>query len=431
MKITDSKRSTVLVLGLIVGAVGAFIACDSGGSTDNLAGYDPNNPNGPGGGGGGEGGINGGGGEGGNGTGGEGGSGSMTDPAEVLYRGLEMDLINTCGGSGGGCHVTASAFATAPKFLAGPDSYKSIKAYPGIVVAQPFMSIILTKGGHEGPDLDTAAPALEQKLIAWLNQEALELQSIKLPTTVPVAVMTGPAPGTVNTIDLAPLENGITGAKLQFNAQLVGTSLELTNLSLVTAAGTAVHFQHPVFYQVPATKANPADPDTQDPSDSFSNTDVTVPGGATSPVPPGTVIFTGFAAWTATDKLRIEAYKLEKGTLTEAATPAACKSPTLFQSMVAANFTGAGDSAPLTCTNCHGKNGSGQGALDLSALQGTPDYAAACAAVLNKVNKTTPSASLIIAKPATAGTAHVGGKVTNTTQWTTDFTNFIQGGTIF
>jgi hypothetical protein len=353
----------------------------------------------------------------------------------VLYRGLEMDLISTCGGASGGCHVNATAFTSAPPFLKGPDSYKSIKAYPGIVVKDVFTSIILTKGGHEGPSLDTQ-PKLEQEITAWLNQESLELQSISLPTTVPVAIMTGPAPGVQNTIDLAPLENGVTGVKLQFNAALVGTSLSLTNLSLVTGAGTAVHFQHPVFYKVPAMKKNPADPDIQDPADSFSNTDVTLPGGATSPVPPGTVILTGFDPWVATDKLRIEAYKLEKGTIGEASTPPACKSPTLFQSMVAANFTGGGDSAPLVCTNCHGKNGSGQGALDLSALQGTPDYATACAAVLNKIVKTPGSegTSLIITKPAIAGTSHVGGKVTASGPagtWATDFTNFIKGGTIF
>jgi hypothetical protein len=142
---------------------------------------------------------------------------------------------------------------------------------------------------------------------------------------------------------------------------------------------------------------------------------------------------TGFPNWTAADKLRIEATKLEKGTVAEASTTAQCTSPTLFGSMVAPELRGGGNAAPLNCTaaNCHGAGGNGQGAMDLSGIQnGGTNFTAACAAVLNKVNKTTPAQSLIIMKPAGA-TAHTGGKVTNTAAFTTDFTGYISGGTIF
>ena len=371
-------------------------------------------------------------GEGGTAAGGEGGSTAAGDPAEILYRGLQTQIETTCGGPNGGCHITAMAFATAPKFLAGPDSYKSIKAYPNIVVKDVFSSIIITKGQHEGPSIFDEAPdssdSLSARVTGWLNQESVELQNIVVPSTDPVAVTLNAD----NDIDLVKLENGVTGVHLKFHATLIGTSLSLTNLSLLTAAGTAVHFQHPIFYQVPATKQNPADPDNQDPQDSFSNTDVTVPGGATTSVPPGTVILSGFT-WTATDKLRIEAYKLEPGTIPEAATVASCTNPALFGSMVAPILRGGAPATPLNCTGCHGNNGNGQGALDLSGIQnGGTNFAATCAAVLNKVVKTPGSeaTSMIIQKPA--GTiSHAGGKVADTATWTTDFTNFIKGGTIF
>ena len=99
--------------------------------------------------------------------------------------------------------------------------------------------------------------------------------------------------------------------------------------------------------------------------------------------------------------------------------------------MVAAKLTGGGSGAPLNCTNCHGAGGNGQATFDLSSLQGaTPDYAAACAVVLSKVNKADSGASLIITVPAGA-TAHVGGKVQNPTNWSNDFTGFIDGNMIF
>jgi hypothetical protein len=420
MKTSRNVRSVLVFSGILAGVVGAFVACGDGGGDGTVNGYDPNHPPGSTNK---EGGAN-----------GEGGSGTPgVDPAEALYRGLEKDLIGKCGGPGGGCHVSATAFATAPKFLAAPDSYKSIKAYQGIVVKDVFTSSLVTKGVHEGGSIyddvtgtDGGLP-LGKRVEAWLYQESTELQAIKRPSTDPFAVTIGAD----NDVDLSKVATGVTGVHLKFKAQLIGTTLELTNVSLSTAAGTAVHLQHPIFYRVPATKANPADPDTQDPQDTFSNTDVTVGGGAVTPLPVPFAIFSGFDPWQKTDKLRIEVYKLEPGKVPEASTTAMCSNPANFGTMVAPLLKGMGNSS-LNCAagGCHGNGGNGQGALNLAGLANN-DNAGACAAVLNKIDTATPANSKIIAKPATAGVSHAGGKVANPTAYTTDFTGFISGKQIF
>lgn len=417
MKTSRNVRSILLFSTILTGVVGAFVACSDGGGDGIFNGYDPNHP--------------GGGGEGGTPAGEGGGPGTGgVDPAEALYRGLEKDIVTKCGGPGGGCHVSATTFSTAPKFLAAPDSYKSIKAFTGIVVKDVFTSAIITKGVHEGgsiyDDGSDAGTSLGKRVEAWLYQESAELQAIKRPTTDPFAVTIGAD----NDVDLSKLATGVTGVHLKFKAQLVGTTLELTNVSLTTAAGSGVHLQHPIFYRVPAKKANPADPDSQDPQDTFSNTDVTVSGGATTPLPVPFAIFSGFDPWQPTDKLRIEAYKLEAGIVKEAAVAAMCSNPTNFQNMVVPSLTGGGNSAPLNCLNCHDTGGGGNGALNLSGLGATKDYPGACAAVLNKIDVGTPANSKIIHQ--VDGTlAHGGGSVSNPAGWQNDWKGFITGGTIF
>lgn len=419
MKTSRNVRSIVVFSTILTGVVGAFVACSSSGGDGNLNGYDPNHPPGPTG-------------EGGTMGGGEGGGGTPgVDPAEALYRGLEKDLVTKCGGPGGGCHVSATSFSTAPKFLATPDSYKSIKGYTGIVVKDVFSSVIITKGVHEGGSIYDdgnvdAGSSLGKRVEAWLYQESAELQAIKRPTTDAFSVTIGAD----NDVDLSKLATGVMGVHLKFKAQMVGTTLELTNMALTTAAGSGVHLQHPIFFRVPAKKANPADPDTQDPQDTFSNTDLTVGGGATTPFPVPFAIFSGFDPYATTDKLRIEAYKLEPGILKEAATVAMCTSPALFQSMVAPELTGAGSSAPLNCLNCHNTGGSGNGALNLSGLGNTKDYPGACVAVMNKIDTATPANSRIIQK-LNGTLSHAGGAVTNKAGWTADWTGFINGKAIF
>ncbi len=342
---------------------------------------------------------------------------------EALYRALEPQMIQACGGAGGGCHVNAKQLVTAPIFLAGPDSYVSIKKYGGIVVSEVFTSSILTKGQHEGPSLATDA-AFEKKVEAWLYEESLELSQMQLPSTDAFSIKLNAD----NDIDLSKLEMGVSGVHLKFKAALVGTALGLTNVRLVAPAGTAVHIKHPLFYRVRTGAL-----DQQDPNDSFSNSDQTVPGGAETALAPGLVIFTAWGDWNNADKVRLSTYKLEKGTLIEAAASATCKDSDAFGAQVAPLLTGNGSSASLTCTNgnCHGSGGDGQGAMDLSALTlDTPDFSQACAIVIKEIDKKSPANSKLIQKPAGA-LSHVGGKVDDPQTFTNDMSGFITGGAIF
>jgi hypothetical protein len=409
------KRGRWLVVGgILVGAIAAVIVACGDDSTGAFGpgGYGPG------------GGPGGGGGEGGAGSVPEGGDAGPSE-AEILYRALEPTMIKTCGGTNGGCHVTASAFSTAPKFLAGPDSYVSIKGYPGIVVPEVFQSIILTKGQHEGPSIANDVD-FERKVEAWLNEEALELQQVQLPTTDPFPVTLNAD----NDVDLAKLEMMVTGVHLKFKATLVGTSLELSNVRIVAPAGTAVHVKHPVFHRIAAADNS----DQKDPNDSFSNSDQVVPGGAETLLTPGLVIFTAWPAWKAGDKMRLELYKLEPGMLMESSAPVTCKDPDQFGAVVSPLLTGmSNDSAQLTCTdgNCHGSGGDGQGAMDLSALlTQPPDFDQTCTIVLKEINKAAPDQSRIVQKPA-GSLSHVGGKVDDPTTFTADWVGFIQDGGIF
>ena len=98
------------------------------------------------------------------------GSVTPTDPPGMFHA-LEADLVATCGGAGGQCHVNGT-FMSAPKWLAGPDVYTSCKDYPGNIPASndPLDSKLLTQVVHEGPALiDTKS--LFDRVREWVVAE--------------------------------------------------------------------------------------------------------------------------------------------------------------------------------------------------------------------------------------------------------------------
>ncbi len=226
--------------------------------------------------------------------------------AEKLYREIEPALKNACGKQ---CHELGQFNPEPAKFLEGPDSYVSIRKFPGIVVRDAFQSSLLTHGAHAGPSI-SATPELEEKTRKWLESEAVAITAAKLPGTDPFVVKTGP-----NEIDLTKAaQGGLTGVKLKFDASLIGGILSLKNLKLVAPAGTDVHVNAPRFVRVLA-KPDPTAPELIDAS--FSNLDQTVQQGTEALLGPGAVFFSG-EGWApfdiAADKLRFDAVKLEKGT---------------------------------------------------------------------------------------------------------------------
>jgi hypothetical protein len=81
------------------------------------------------------------------------------DP-EPLFRALQDDLVASCGGQNGTCHV-AGTYRSAPTWLADPDPYASAKKYRGIipVTREVGDSILLTQVKHAGPALKDIKPA--------------------------------------------------------------------------------------------------------------------------------------------------------------------------------------------------------------------------------------------------------------------------------
>lgn len=319
--------------------------------------------------------------------------------AEKAYRELEPALKEACGKQ---CHELGQFNPEPAKFLEGPDSYVSIRKFPGIVVRDAFESGLLTKGAHAGPSL-AATPELEDKTRKWLEAEAVAITSAKLPGTDPFSVKTG-----ANEVDLAKAaQGGLTGVKLKFDASLIGGVLSLKNLKLVAPAGTDVHINTPRFVRV-AAKADPKAPEIVD--GSFSNLDQTIQQGTEAPLGPGAVFFSG-DGWIpfdlAADKLRFDAVKLEKGTFQTPPQVKKCKDPAAFGNTVLPALRGQGVGGGSNCASCHG---AGLAGLSLNGN----DNQAMCDSVLSKLNETNVPASILLQKAATAGVAHTGGKVGNT-----------------
>jgi hypothetical protein len=298
--------------------------------------------------------------------------------AEKLFRALETNLVASCGGANGSCHVAGTS---TPTWLAAPDAYASIKKYPGIIVKDPATSKLLTKGAHLGPALPAA---LADSVKKWLTVEAEAVKATPAPTTEAFAIAAG-----ANTIDISKGGTGVTGAKLTFDATINGSILTLMNLKLVAPAASGVHIVHPLFITVPPT-GTPA----EDPADSFSNLDQTVGAGATAQLGVGTLILSN---WVAGAQLKIEFTTLASGTVVDAGTVGGCKSLATFTANAVPALQG------NTCLNCHGApGGSGYPSLDMSQVG--KDNAKACAQALGRVNLANKAQSQIIIA-ATGGIA--------------------------
>jgi len=333
-------------------------------------------------------------------------------PEEQAFRAVEQDLQKNCGK---GCHDLGTYTLPAPTFLAGPDVYKSIKAQPGIVVRDVYASALLTKGPHAGPAVSTDAE-FEKKVVAWLEAEAIAIQSQPLPTTPPTAVTAGP-----NDIDLSPAcVGGLTGVHLKFDAAMVGTMLSLSKIVVVAPAGQDVHILQPRFVRVLPAPLEDGSTDVVDPADSFSNSDQTVAGGKETPLSPGSVLFSG-ASWRpfdlANDKIRIEVTKLEPGKVSVIAPAATCKDVPGFVANVLPSMRGQAGGFNLNCANgnCHGN--AAIGGMNLAGN----DNALICQQVLGKLNQANIPQSLIVTKPTSAN--HGGGQLQNANGWRQLFAN--------
>ncbi len=312
---------------------------------------------------------------------GDGATGPMLSAIEQ-FRALQPELVATCGGTNGVCHVSG-ALDNAGKWLAPPDPYVSAKAWRGIVPDDNILehSIVLTQIAHTGPSL-ASSPALYAKVREWI---AAEINGAVLSGSDAFAVHAG-----YNVVDISKAAAGADGAKLRFTAAFGNDVLTLTGINIAAPSARGLSMTTPFFVVLPASG-----PVISDTNNGFIG-DLEVPVGENRDVFGGSLVFLKFAT---TTKLQIvfQAIASTDPPLDAGATTGGCKSVATFTSSAVPAFKldlGGGQ----TCLGCHGGgNDVAVNAMDLTAV-GTDD-ARACAQALNYVNTTDEPKSQIIQIP--------------------------------
>jgi mono/diheme cytochrome c family protein len=327
-----------------------------------------------------------------------------TDP-EPLFRAVEADLVTTCGGANGSCHVRGNS---APHWLADPDPYLSAKKYRGILPATREVgdSILLTQIDHAGPSLKRT-PALYEGVAAWLQAE---LPPPPLPNTGAFSVATG-----FNSINLNTVASGLEGAKLTFLATDENGVLTLTALRLQAPPKANVELESPFFVLLPRNGKVNADPEVN----GFKG-QLTIPAGSSAELFGGKMIL---LRWDPAGQLKIVFQKIETSPGEGLAN--GCTALDVFQSQALpamrsqvdeiAVYEGDGgvpDDAPPagtvlgknSCIGCHGKaptgNDAPSGAVQAMDLRDVDtDVAKACAQARNWINFDDRTQSTLLLNP--------------------------------
>ena len=224
-----------------------------------------------------------------------GGGGTAPKPVEAatpetLFRALQADLVTTCGGAGGACHVNGT-YQKAPTWLGGSDPYVSIRKYRGILPATKEVgdSILLTQIHHEGPALTEAPNDLFPRVSEWLSAE---VPGPPLPNTGGFSVLEG-----FNSVPLDTVASGLTNARLTFLATDNNGTLTLSSLKLVAPDNANVTVDSPFFVVLPRSGKVNADPD-----DNGFKGELSVPAGQTADFYAGTMIL---LRWDPTGRLKV------------------------------------------------------------------------------------------------------------------------------
>ena len=321
------------------------------------------------------------------------------DVSALFYANVAPIIMPACGG----CHGVAGG-AGPPFMLPTPDMFKNVMAYPGLVANPPEQSRLYAKGGHEGPALTPAqAPIVLDWLTTYDNSLAVDAGVAKPQVTPFAPSMTG-----TNTVDLSVLDATLAGQKLTFTAKMVGTSLELADITLVTPAMDGIHVAHPLFVVWdPNLVAHP------DPVDSFSGLDETVGAGSSSPLGPGLVVLPSFASGSL---LSVGFSTIEaKAGGTDGGTTVGCKALAMFVANV----------KPLIQSNC---NTCHVGAAPTAGLAFDSKVdATLCTVALTEINLTTVASSNLLTKPDPSANGDNGHpkKINPFTAYQTAVTNWI------
>ena len=173
----------------------------------------------------------------------------------------------------------------------------------------------------------------------------------------------------------------LAGVSISFTAKTLGSSLELTQLTVATSPSMGVHLVHPLWVMWDAQYNA-----TPDPVDSFSNLDETVFQMDSKPLGPGTLLLPNYTS----QKLSVVFNLVEPKTgSTDGGTVSGCKALANFVANV----------KPLlqaNCNNCHvGANPTASLSWDFTRLTD----AQVCVNALTEINTTTVANSLLLSKP--------------------------------
>lgn len=326
-----------------------------------------------------------------------------TNP-EPLFRALQADLVKTCGGQDGMCHVRGT-YQQAPAWLGGGDPYVTIKKYRGVLPATKEVgdSILLTQVAHLGPALTEAPNELFRRVSDWLS---VEVPGPPLPNTGAFSVLSG-----FNSIPLDTVASGLTNARLTFLATESNGTLTLSALKLVAPENANVKIDSPFFVILPRSGKVKADPE----ANGFKG-ELTINAGQSNDLFTGKMIL---LRWDPTGRLKIAFNTIES-------TPgqgkaAGCTALELFKSSAIPAMSmpvevAADDGLDPTiepgsqssCLGCHTKApADGEGpppsvrAMDLRAVNDDP--AAACAQAKIWINFTNKAQSMILLNPTGTG----------------------------
>lgn len=323
-----------------------------------------------------------------------------TDP-EPLFRALQSDLVSTCGGTNGSCHVKG---ATAPHWLGDPDPYLSAKKYPGILPATREVgdSTILTQVDHVGPTLKRF-PKLYDKVGEWLSAE---LPPPPLPSTAKFQVVSG-----FNQVNLNTIGSGLDGARITFLAtEASAGTLSMTALRVYAPQNANLRIESPFFVILPRNGKVKAEPSVN----GFSG-ELTVKAGTSAELFTGKMILT---RWDNAGQLKITFTKLES-TPGQGASEG-CKALEVFKSKALPamraqlDITGDDDNdggefdgsviGKGSCVGCHGKAtpadeapSTAVQAMDLRAVDTDP--AIACGFARQHIAFENKAQSLILLNP--------------------------------
>ncbi|AKV01918.1 hypothetical protein AKJ09_08581 [Labilithrix luteola] len=322
------------------------------------------------------------------------------DP-EPLFRAVQDELVRTCGGANGSCHVAGT---TAPHWLGGDDPYVTAKNYKGILPATREVgdSILLTQIDHEGPSLKRT-PSLFEGVASWLQAE---VPPPPLPNTGAFTVASG-----FNSIPLDTVASGMAGGRITFLATENNGTLTLSALRFYAPPKSTVKMEAPFFVILPRSGKVDADPK----ENGFTG-ELTVNAGTSADFFSGKMIL---LHWDATGQLKIAFQKLETTEAQGAAT--GCTALDVFQSKalnamradveeIVVYHNGEEDGGPPagtvvgknSCLGCHAGAASNAPpeavqAMDLRAADTDP--ATACAQARNWINFQDKTQSTILLNP--------------------------------